>query len=90
MSKGISITITRPIETRLPRQGECHHRIWTGQAWVSLSSFPVSPILDYLKGEATTIRTTTLNFLPQGVAPLSAYKYKNGLGKKMRALGVLK
>lgn len=76
MTQGISITITRVIETRKPFKGERWSRIWNGNKWVSLSAKPLSPNLAWVFGYERKVMSTTLEFLPHGIVPNEALIYR--------------
>ena len=87
MTRGITIKITRTIETRERRKDEVRVRIWTGTRWVSPSATPVDPHL--FGSSEPKVVTAKIKFLPPGVVPHDALLYRQTLLPKMRAMGVI-
>lgn len=89
MAKGITIKITRTIETRERRKDEVRVRIWTGTRWVSPSATPLDPHLAKYFGSEPKVVTAKIKFLPPGVITHDALHYQQTLLPEMRALGVI-
>lgn len=90
MAKGITIKITRTIETRERRKDEVRVRIWTGTRWVSPSATPHDPHIAKYFGSEPKVVTAKIKFLPPGVVPYDALLYRQTLLPKMRAMGVIR
>jgi len=76
MAHGITIKITRPIETRERRKDDVGLRLWTGTCWRRLDCRPRSPKLAHIFGNETEIVKTKIEFLPPDVVAYTTLKYK--------------
>ena len=90
MGKGITIKITRAIETRERRQDEVKIRIQAGEKRVSVDAVPYSPDLAYIYGTEPQIVRTKIEFPPPGTVCFSSLIYQKKYVPQLRAMGILK
>lgn len=91
MAKGITIKVTRIIETRDRRPGERGHKIWTGTKWVSVDAVPRGLTAGMKAADFPPLAvTTTIAFPPSGTVTIDALRYRAGLMKEMQKIGVVR
>jgi hypothetical protein len=88
--KGITIKVTRIIETRARRKDEVRVTIWTGTKWVSPSATPIDPCMAQYWGTEPVKWTAKIEFAPPGTVSEDTVLYRETLLPKMRAMGIIK
>lgn len=89
MARGITIKVSRIIETRERRKDEVRVSIWTGTAWVCPTATPRDPNMAKYFGSDPKVVTAKIKFLPPGVVPYDALLYRQILLPKMRKMGAI-
>lgn len=90
MAKGLSITITRRVETRDPYPGERWPNVWNGVKWIAMGFRPKSLRLAWIYGTETKVHTTRLEFRARGEVTREQVRYWLVTVPKLRRAGLIK